>query len=239
MEINAGSPVINEGLRVRDETVIAKLRRRTVWLLYRLWLVARLSLILVPLTLVSLLLLDVPFRVFDVFVGNSSALAISNWLSRGDIFLCSTFFFLMLVTRSHGSVFAGRLVGLSWLLCAVFVGVMLIYLAPQLAPDDMPNRRFLTGFLVSWYLGQLMAVYVYDYTRGGNWWRAPLYGGVFGFAVQSGIYFPVVYAETGAPWITWMILDFAMKSVFCVLFLPIYYSMRRVFRPYLGSGTHS
>lgn len=234
MDVTSEDQVIHEGLRVRDETAAAKLRRRLQQFAWQAWLVTRLALILVPLILLSLLLLDIPFRLFDGFVSAEPGLLVSNWLSRGGALLSSSMFFLMLVTRRYGSVFTGRLVGLAWLVSAGVSIAMLIYLAPVLTPADMPSGRFVTGFLLSWYMGQLFAVYTYDYTRGGHWWRAPLYGGVFGFAVQTAIYFPAVYAESEAPWFSWMIMDFALKCTFCVAFLPVYYWLKGLVPPYLG-----
>ncbi|WP_306249738.1 hypothetical protein [Parvularcula sp. IMCC14364] len=234
MDMAEEDPVIHENLRMQDETAAQKLRKRFDRLTYLALLVLRLSFILLPIFLLSLICLDLPFRTFDRFVGMSSDLAISNWFSRGDAIMALSIFYLMLVTRSYGSIFTGRLLTLCWLMTAGFVGAMIIFLAPQLVPGDLPSTRFVIGFLSSWYVGQLVAIYVYDYTRGGNWWRAPFYGGVFGFAVQSAIYFPVIYGEAGTLWISWMIIDTAMKCVFCLAFLPAYSAMRRLFRPYLG-----
>ncbi len=235
MDIAAEDPVIHENLRVQEQTAAAKLRDRIDRLVQLIWLVARLSLIIVPVFVFSLLTLDLPFRHFDRFVGMSPELAISNWFSRGDVIMCLSLFYLILVTRSYGSIFAGRLAALAWAISAGLAGAMLIYLAPQLVEGDLPSARFAAGFVASWYIGQLIAIYVYDYTRGGNWWRAPFYGGVFGFATQAAIYFPVIYGEIGTLWITWLIIDVAMKSLFCLMFLPVYFALRRVFRPYLGS----
>ncbi len=231
--------LISEQKRVQEESAAAKLRRQFAVFMHRVWLLTRLSLVLVPIILFSVMLLDIPFRLFDGLTGDSPIFALSNWLSRGDLLLCFTFMFLLLITRSHGSVFVGRTVGLAWLLVTLIVVILLIYMAPNLNQSDLPSGRFLTGFLMSWYLGQLIAVYVYDYTRGGQWWRAPLYGGVFGFAVQVGIYFPVIYGSSQAPWLSWMVIDFAMKVLIVLGFLPLYYSLRRSFKPYLGAGVYA
>ena len=221
----------NEHTPEREETEMARLKKRAVWLLRRALLLLRLSIMIVPIILLSVIQLDLPFRSFDVFSGTSSELAISNWLSKGDLLLTSSYLLLVLMVRSHGAVFIGRLVGLSWLISAFLIMILLIYMAPELSATDMPSFRFLTGFLLSWYFGQLFAVYTYDYTRGGKWWRAPLYAGVVGFLVQVCIYFPIVYSHTNVPWVSWAIVDFAMKLILIVIALPIYSRLRRFFRP--------
>jgi uncharacterized PurR-regulated membrane protein YhhQ (DUF165 family) len=74
-------------------------------------------------------------------------------------------------------------------------------------------------------------------SRGGErWWRAPLYGALGAYLVFVLIYFPGVYAGTGAPWINLMVGDFAIKMGLAVAFLPVYGLLRGALRPKGGYG---
>ena len=228
--------VIHEGLRVQEETAAERFRRESLKFLYHCWQVGRLTLVLIPILGLSALLLDLPLRMYDGLVGGDPAFVASNWLSQGEGLLVLSMFFLVLVTRSYGPDFAIRVQSVSWIVTASLASILLIYLAPELTGDDWPGGRFAAGFLISWFVGQIFAVHFYDLMRGGKWWRAPLYGLLVGFAVQAAIYFPVVYWDAGVPWISWMVIDFCLKAFLSVLFLGLYWMLRRPLRPYLGHG---
>ena len=84
---------------------------------------------------------------------------------------------------------------------------------------------------------QYVAASAYDISRGGaRWWRAPLYGALLGYGIYALIYFPGVYAGSGAPWVNWMIGDFAIKTLFALLFLPVYGFLRKPLKPKGGYG---
>lgn len=223
--------------KVREEDSV---RRRLMRMMGEAMLTARrlavLCAFLVPIMLAAILTPDLPFRLFDGVGGLALSELPSNWMARGDFLILFIVPVILLTTRVYSAVFAGRILGFSWLIVVALAGMLLIYLAPELSRADFPSLRFALVFLLSWYIGPLFAAYCYDVTRGGNWWRAPLYGGVIGYAVQVAIYFPGLYLGTGAPWISWMILDFAIKCVVLIGFLPFYFLLRRRLKPYLGRG---
>lgn len=231
---------VSEYFRKREETAADRVRRQLQQALYRSWQILKYALFVAPIFITSILLLDLPLRLYDGLTGGQDNISPSNWLSWGEGLLVLSMPVLICITRSHGAVYAGRVMGVAWMLAAIAIVAMLFYLAPQLQPGDMPGVRYMVGFFVSWYVGQLIAVHVYDVTRGGRWWRAPFYGMVFGLGVQALIYFPVVYSTGGGvqnvPWLSWLIVDFCIKAVLALAFLPFYRSLRRSLRPHLGLG---
>lgn len=234
LDVIQDETIIHAGFRRREETAAQKLRRDFLKFLYQSWLIGRLAFLLVPLLFISILMLDLPLRLYDGVVGGDPVLSASNWLSRGEGMLAFSVFFLILVTRSYGVGVVTKVHGLSWALSAGLASALLVYLAPQLSTDDWPSGRFAVGFLASWFLGQLFAVNIYALMRGGKWWRAPLYGALFGFALQGAIYFPVVYWQSSVPWLNWLVMDFSIKAFLSVLFLLLYAVLRRALRPWLG-----
>ncbi|MGV6802310.1 MAG: hypothetical protein ACWA5L_10345 [bacterium] len=235
-EIEAIDPVlISETIR-EEETVLLRLRRQFWVALQQLGRLLGLSFLLIPLLFTAILYLDIPFHFFDRWLAMPISELPGNWLSRGDILLYFFIPALILITRCYSAEISGRVLSLSWAIIVLLLVSLLIYIAPQLSIADLPSARFSLAFFLSWYLGPLFAAHIYDITKGGKWWRAPLYGLVIGSAVQVAIYFPGIYAGTSAPWISWMIVDFMLKLALGVLFLPVYSALRRVLRPYLGVG---
>ncbi|OMG86645.1 hypothetical protein BIZ92_25960 [Achromobacter xylosoxidans] len=49
------------------------------------------------------------------------------------------------------------------------------------------------------------------YMRDQRWWRAPLVSGVLGAILDTAVFFSVAFAASGAPWVTWMMGDLAIK----------------------------
>lgn len=231
---------IREYFRKREETATDRFNRQLRVFLRGVWKVVRHAMLLVPLLVTCILLLDLPLRLYDGIAGGQDNISPSNWLSWGEGLLVLSLFILICIARCHGAEFASRVMSVAWLMAAAFVAGLLFYLAPQLAPGDLPGTRFMLAFFGSWYFGQLIAVHVYDITRGGRWWRAPFYGLVFGFGVQCAFYFPAVYMGVGemhnVPWVSWMIIDFWIKALLALAFLPVYRMLKRSLRPVMGLG---
>jgi hypothetical protein len=228
--------LIHEEHRPRDVSAIARLRKQFAVAITKFIRAVQLSAILGVFMVACLLFLDLPARIFDIFTSGNSAIMPSNWLSQGEAFMPLSVFYLILVARRHGGEVATQVAWLSWVMAILILSVLLIYMAPELNADDYPDMRFVAGLAGSWLLGQLVAVSIYDVTRGGKWWRSPLYGALFGFAVQTAVYFFVIYFETTAPWLNWMVADFCIKAVMAVAFLAVYYPLRRSVRAYLGEN---
>jgi uncharacterized PurR-regulated membrane protein YhhQ (DUF165 family) len=227
--------VIGESDRTEERTVKARLLKALGRFLERFVVISGLSVFVLPLLLAAIATLDLPIGWFDGWAATASLRA-SNWLSRGEVLLAISVFLLLLMTRRYGAVTVSRVQGLSWLLALGICAAMLVYLAPQLTQGDMPRGRYVIGVVLSWYAGQQVAIQTYDAVRGGLWWRAPFYGALFGFAVQVLLFFPLAYGDAPVPWVSWMFVDFCIKILGSVVFLAVYWQLRRRIAPKGGLG---
>ena len=227
--------VIGERDRTDERTLKARMLRAFARFLERVVIVSGLSVFVLPLLLAALVTLDLPLGWFDEWAP-SPGLRASNWLSRGEGLLTASVFLLVLMTRRYGALIVGRVQALSWLLAIGISAAMLVYLAPDLTQADMPRGRYVVGVVVSWVLGQQVAIQTYDAVRGRLWWRAPFYGALFGLLAQVLVFFPVAYGDAAVPWGRWMLLDFSIKVLAAAAFLLLYRLLRRRIAPRGGLG---
>lgn len=219
------------------ETALQRLGRHSGEFATSLTRMAMLSVILTPILLASFLTVDIPMRVFDSLFGGAVAVRPSNWLTWGVFFMAFAPLVTILFARKYGGDEASRAVTASWGLAAVAVFAELSYLAPALEDGDMPSVRFTVVFVISAMAAQYMAANFYDVARGGGkWWRAPFYAAIIGYLTYVLIYFPGAYWNLGAPWINWLVGDFAIKALLAFAFLPVYGLLRRALRPKGGFG---
>jgi len=195
-----------------------------------------LSAIFIPILLTSFLTVDLPFRGLDRFF-LEPALRPGAWLSWGQVMMGLGPLLAVLIARRYGGDESSRVITASWGVAALLVFAEISYLAPQLDAGDFPSVKFVTVFVIASMAAQYMAASVYDVIRGGGeWWRAPLYSAMSGYAFGSLIYFPGLYWGSGAPWPNWLIGDLSVKLIMALAFLPLYYFMRRSLRPRGGYG---
>lgn len=196
-----------------------------------------LTVIMTPLLLAAFLTVDLPMRAFDGLFGAGAPVRPSNWLSHGGLLMSFAPLIAILFARKYGGDEASRVVTAAWGLAAIVVFAELSYLAPALEEGDMPSVRFTVAFVASAMSAQYIAANVYDVARGGErWWRSPLYAALGGYGVYALIYFPGVYLGSGAPWLNWMVGDFAIKALTAFAFLPVYGLLRKTLRPKGGFG---
>lgn len=218
------------------ETPAQVLARETTAFVRGLLRMLVLAALLSPVLLFSFLTVDLPVRNFD-HLFDAPALKPGNWLSIGGFIMGLGAPLAVLITRRFGGDEASRAVTAAWGVAAVATFAELSYLAPVLDASDFPSVRFVVAFVAAAMLGQYTAIGVYDVTRGGGrWWRAPLIALLSGFAVHSTFYFCVAYWGVGAPWMNWMVSDFAIKAMTAFAFLPIYGLLRKSLRPMGGFG---
>lgn len=223
--------------RKERETALQRLSRKFAEFGAALARLAALAAILTPLLLASFLTVDIPIRFLDPLFGGAVGLRPSNWLSRGDFLMSFAPLLAILFTRRVGGDEATRAVTASWLLAAAAVLIELSVLAPVLEDGDFPSARFSVVFVLSAMAGQYVAVNVYDIARGGGrWWRAPLFAAIGAYLAYALIYFPGLYAGTPAPWINWMVADYALKTLLAAAFLALYWLLRARLRPKRGLG---
>lgn len=219
-----------------DETPGERLVRKTRAFLAHAARIAVWSALITPVFLVSFLTLDLPMAAFDGFTGGNAVLRAQNFLSVGAFLMSVATLLLLFAARRRGADEASRVAITSWVVAAIATFVELSILAPQLSPGDLPSPRFAGAFMFSWLIGQLVAVHIYDLTRGGRWWRAPLFGGLWGLFIQAALYFPLVYLGSGAPWPNWLVSDMMLKTLLVTAFLPIYAGLRKRIAPVRGLG---
>jgi len=194
-----------------------------------------LALLLFPILAVAALTPDLPLRWFDGWI-SSASLKPSSWVTVADFWFLISMFVMILMARRVGGDLVSHAQGFAWLILVVASFAMIVLLAPTLTAEDLPNGRPILGLALAWYAGPLVAVQIYVLTRGGQWWRAPLLGGLFGVIVQTSLYFPIAFPQTGVPWLLWWAMDLTIKTFAVALFVLFYGAMRRriVPRPYLG-----
>ncbi|WP_256618111.1 hypothetical protein [Parvularcula maris] len=214
--------------RSRVVRVLGQTLRRVVALL-------GLSLFFSPLLVLGLVTLDLPLRMLDGLVP-LEAVAPSRFLSRGEGILGAALFVALLATRRWGSRRIGQTVLVSWLLTLAFAAMLVLDLAPELAAEDYPETRFITSVVLSWMAGHGAGVAVFDVTRGGNWWRAPFFGGLIGLGVQALIYFPAAYVGTSQPWLWWLAVSLFLALAGAAAFTLVYAGLRFIVPPRTGLG---
>jgi uncharacterized PurR-regulated membrane protein YhhQ (DUF165 family) len=193
------------------------------------------SAFLIPLHLTAIVTLDLPLTVFD---GWFSDLPIppSEFMSRGEGLLIISLLICLLLTRRWGAEETGRVITTSWAVTIIAVAMLLIDLAPQLSRTDFPSRRMAGVLVGSWLFAQMMAAQIYDYTRGGAWWRAPFFGAALGFAIQAVIYYPAAFIGTGSPWPYWLASQLFLTTLIALAFTVVYGAIKGMIKPRLGLG---
>ena len=198
--------------------------------------ITALSMLLAPVVILSILLVDIPVRGLDHFF-STPLLKPGNWLNRGALVMSLGPMLVVLFARRFGGDEAARAVTASWGIAAIAAFAEFTYLAPRIAPGDLPSARFTAAFVGSAMLAQYVAAGLYDVMRGGGgWWRAPLYSLLGAYFVQLVIYYPAAYWRADAPWLNWMVTDFGVRAALSVGFLAVYYFMRRRLKPRGGYG---
>jgi len=225
-----------EAWRVNILTPAERLRRESLQTAYYFFVTLSYAAVLAPFLFFSTLYLDMPWRLFDVLTQGRGDLAASNWLSKGEAVMALTMLVLVLMARRRGEGVVGPALFMAWLLAALGWGLLLFVMSPDLEAGDFPSQRFLLGYFGSWFVGQFVAVGIYDITRGGKWWRAPFYAGTIGFGVQTAIYFPVLYWAKPVPWVAWAVQSMGLKVALAIVLLIIYGALRRSIKPWLGLG---
>ena len=226
-----------ETRRPVKETPAERLSREIATFFSDLTRTGVLAAVILPFLLLSFLTGDLPVRGFD-FLFSAAELKPGRWLRVGALVMIAVNPVAILIARRFGGDEAGRAIIAAWGVAAVGVFAELSYLAPILEAGDFPPTAWVVAFVGAAMLGQLITVGLYDVVRGGGaWWRAPLYGLVAGYAVQSFLFFLVAFwTSVGLPWLNWMVTDFAIKCGAAAAFLPLYRMLMRSLKPRGGFG---
>jgi uncharacterized PurR-regulated membrane protein YhhQ (DUF165 family) len=161
----------------------------------------------------------------------------SQWLNVGHAIVPVVFLLSNLVNRRYGEHFAIAHVIASWT-CAALVALAVIYrIDPSLAiPGELPGIRVAGAFLGAMAIGQLAGVYVFDRTRGVEWWRAPLYSALASSFIAMFLFYVAGYIGGDWIWLNHMSVDAGVKAVMAFALLAPYYLLRPIVRPLGGLG---
>ena len=141
---------------------------------------------------------------------------VNDWLTWGALTYPISYFITDLTNRLRGPRAARRVV---WAGFALAVLLSAVLATPRIALASG------TAFLVS----QLLDVAVFDRLRGRAWWQPPLFSSVVGSAVDTALFFALVFAGTSMPWITLAVGDYGVKVAIAVVMLaPWWWLARRV-----------
>ena len=181
----------------------------------------------------------VPLTLFDGILSppGRPELYPSHWLSIGHAIVPVVFLIANLVNRRYGEDMALAHIFGSWSLVSLFALAMLWRVHPALPPvGAVPDLRVAAAFLGAMSIGQLAGVYVFDRTRGVEWWNAPVYSALTHAFVAMIIFYVAAYAGTDWTWINRMIVDIGVKATMAFALLVPYVLLRPIVRPTAGLG---
>lgn len=161
----------------------------------------------------------------------------SKWLTLSHAIVPVVFLLSNLVNRRYGEHFAMAHVVASWS-CAALIALAVIFrIDPSLAISGaLPSVRVAAAFLGAMSIGQLVGVFVFDRTRGVEWWRAPLYSALAASFVAVVTFYVAGYGGGDWIWLNRMAVDAGVKVVMAFALLAPYYLLRPIVRPLGGLG---
>jgi uncharacterized PurR-regulated membrane protein YhhQ (DUF165 family) len=182
---------------------------------------------------------DIPLTLFDGILSpwGRPDLYPSHWLSLGHAVVPVVFLIANLVNRRYGEDLAIGHVLLSWLL-VVATAIVLLSNGDQriVAAGQAPAVRVAAAFFGAMAIGQLAGAFVFDRTRGINWWNAPLYSALTSSFVATFLFYVVAYAGTDWIWLNHMSVDAGVKAAMSFALLVPYMLLRHIIRPLGGFG---
>ena len=125
---------------------------------------------------------------------------------------------------------------LAWVIIGLLAALLMSSLDGVFPVSPLPPRRVSLAFLFALFLGQIIAIYVFDRTRGRTWWGAPLFAALWGQTAFIVSFYPLVHLGLEEPWPNFMFMDLALKIVAGLALLLPYYVLRPVVRPLPGFG---
>ena len=163
-------------------------------------------------------------------------LAPSRWLTLGHLAILLPVFVVMMTNRIYGPPYALAQIVASWLILAGVVSfgwADLAFYMSGLGPQ--PALDGALPFLGALGLAHVVSILVFDTMRGRPWWRAPLFGGLAGAVVLPLVSWGLSHAP-GAPWISGLTLDLALKVATAFTLLLPYALLRPIAKPRDGFG---
>ncbi len=227
-------PVVVERFHDRAITGRFEAKRMLAGLTERLLFIAAMAFPLAMLAVTAMAAADLPLPILGG--EGRDDLSSAAFLSRGDLAIAAGLFLSLFMARRFGAAVVTQSLVLAWALALIGATAVVIEIAPQLEDGDFPSARYLSVLILSWFIGQVMGLSVYDLTRGGAWWRAPFFGCVFGLGIQALIYFPGAFLGQDVPWLWWLAMRLVVVTAAAIGFACLYAPFRRAIRPRSGLG---
>ena len=161
----------------------------------------------------------------------------SQWLTIGHAIVPVLFLLNNLVNRRYGEHFALAHVIASWTTATLIALAAIFRLDPSfVVADQLPNARVAAAFLGAMMIGQLAGVFVFDRTRGVEWWRAPLYSALASSFLAMFLFYVLAYIGGDWIWLNRMSVDAGVKAAMSFALLVPYLILRPIVRPLGGLG---
>ena len=193
--------------------------------------------LLAPLQLILPIALLMTISAASFIYGNVRAdwLGAPQWLTLGDLLVPLTFLAIHITNRRYGAAYALAQVVGAWAF-----GLAAIWAARSdlgmLVSRPLPEMREAISFGCALFLGQIVAVAVFDRTRGPKWWQAPLFASLWGGAILCLIGFPSAYAGTAAGWTAMMFSYLGVMTGAAIILVAPYWAIRGIVPPLSGFG---
>lgn len=205
----------------------------------RIMLLAATGALAVPVCAWAWSLTSTPFAWFDGVLSPEGveALRPSQWLTWGHAAITTLFLITNLVCRRYGSGWALVHVLFSTLWAVgglTAVSLDFVQLDPGAAVQL--SAREVLSLLIALTVGQAASVFVFEHTRGVEWWNAPAYAALTATLIASPLFHALAYTGTDWIWLHRMSIDVALKALMAFALLVPYYLLRPVVHPREGMG---
>ncbi len=141
---------------------------------------------------------------------------INDWLTWGHFTFPITFLVTDVINRRLGARQA-RSVAYSGFIVAV---VLSFWLAT-------PRIALASGS--AFIFGQLINIGIFSILRRRMWWCAPLISSIIASTADTAVFYGLAFYQSGLPWITWALGDYAVKIMTAVfLLLPFFIITNRL-----------
>ncbi|MBN34976.1 MAG: hypothetical protein CMM46_09405 [Rhodospirillaceae bacterium] len=166
---------------------------------------------------------------------------INDWLTWGAFTFPVAFLVTDLSNRAFGPARAAKVVFVGFV-----VGVLMSAVFSDWVPFEAPNILSQVAILTAvasgsaFLTGQLLDIAIFQRLRKGAWWHAPLVSSAVASAVDTLIFFYllfwVFFPEWGLVWYQLGIGDYAVKAVMAMSLLVPYRALMATFAPQFLAG---
>ena len=166
---------------------------------------------------------------------------INDWLTWGAFAFPIAFLVTDLSNRAYGPRKAARVVLFGFVVGILMSAVFSDWPAIDVWPEMFTHVAVLTAVASgsAFLVGQLLDIAIFQKLRRGRWWKAPLVSSAVGSALDTLIFFyllfGVFYPEWGLNWFKLGIGDYAIKGFMSLMLLAPYRLLMGIFAPHYFS----